>query len=73
MSSVFIVNKLKKIFNTLHLPFYTPYVYAKLIMKSKMTPYDYRKMIIMLYILVNLMNVFDRNINRIVEGKGRGK
>ena len=30
-------------------------------MKSKMTPYDYRKIRRMPYMLVNLINVFERN------------
>ena len=42
-------------------------------MKSKMTPYDYRKIIMIMYILVNLINVFERNINRMVEDIGRGE
>ena len=49
------------------------YVYVELIMKSKMTPYDYRKIMMILYMLGNLINVFERNINRMVDHTGRGK
>ena len=38
-----------------------------------MTPYDYRKIIMIMYILVNLINVFERNINRMVGDIGRGE
>ena len=69
--TLIIVKKFKKIFNVLHLTFYIRYVYVKLIMKSKMTPYDYRKIIMIMYILVNLINVFERNINRMVGDIGR--
>ena len=56
----FYSQEIQKDSNVLHLTFYIRYVYVKLIMKSKMTPYDYRKIIMMLYILVNLINVFER-------------